>query len=133
MTIEQVYNFYKDKRDTNCEITNNLISSGFYQKKGGYVEIAHVSDVQHPSQWWHLMNYCLSKYELKKEKERYPFTPCGELLFWMAEVSNAVPKEELSKLQLEISKQPNNRKDGNKKIKEICWDKIIEKIDQEKE
>lgn len=58
MTYAQVQCFFQDKRDTPCEITNNLIKSGFQQKKGtGYLRIAEASEIDNPSQWWHLINY----------------------------------------------------------------------------
>ena len=131
MTYEQVIKFFCDKRDTPCEITNFLIQNGFQQKKGtGYLNIAKVSEINNPSQWWHIMNYCLSKIEQHKENDIYRYTPCGELLFWMAEVSKAVTKCELDMLAKEIVNNKNmRRKDANEKIKILCWDKIKETVE----
>lgn len=130
MTNEQVFNFFKGKRDVECKVTDALINSGFYQKEGGYRVVADVCDISKPSQWWHLMSYCLTKYEFHKEKDQYPFTPCGELLFWMAEVSNAVPKDKLIELQTEIANNPDDRRGNNNKIKDLCWSKIVETVEQ---
>ena len=127
---EQVIKYFCDKRDTSCEITIFLITNGFQQKKGiGYLRIAEALKIDNPSQWWHLMNYCLSKIEQHKEKENYRYTPCGELLFWMAEVSEVVTKCELEKLAREIiNNKDMSRDEANKKIKELCWKKINETV-----
>lgn len=131
MTYAQVKDFFQDKRDVTCDITNKLIENGFQQKtKGGYLEIADVSEIKNPSQWWHLMNYCLKKEEQHKENDNYGYTPCGELVFWMAEVSGAVEKEKLIGLAERIinSGEVDNRKKWNDEIKNLCWKKIKETI-----
>jgi len=130
MTYEQVIEFFCDKGDTPCEITDFLIQNGFQQKKDtGYLHIAKVSEIDNPSQWWHIMSYCLLKIKKHKENDNYRFTPCGELLFWMAEVSEAVTKCELKKLAKEIINNKDISRDkANKKIKALCWKKIKDKV-----
>lgn len=127
MTYKAVFEYFKDKRDTPCPLTEELISRGFQQpcSEKGYRIVARVSDIVNPTQWWHLMQYCLAKYELHKEDESYRYTPCGELIFWMAEVSGVVDSLELKGLMDELT-QPTvvPRKDGNAEIKAVCWDKI---------
>ena len=130
MTYAQVYNFYKDKRDVECECTKELIKAGFYQRQDGYIAVAIASGlVIPPSQWWHLMQYCLGKYENHEESKNYQYTPCGELIFWMAEstlqVSDEFSKEELEKLKNKILNiGVLKRKIINEEIKNVCWDRI---------
>lgn len=38
MTPRQLFNYYKDKRDVPCSLTNELIESGFVQRIGGEVD-----------------------------------------------------------------------------------------------
>lgn len=132
MTYAQVISFFQDKRDAPCEVTDKLINSGFQQEKGtGYLKIAEVSEIEKPTQWWHLINFCLGKYEKHKENDTYRYTPCGELLFWMAEVSKAVNKCELEKLANEIiNDKAMSRRLANKKITELCWEKINETVEK---
>ena len=92
MTFAQVRKFFEDKRNVDCPLKTELIAKGYRQKSGGYINIAQDLGLDNPSQWWHLMNYCLSKEEQHIENSNYRYTPCGELLFWMAEVSGACEK-----------------------------------------
>ena len=50
-----------------------------------------------PTQWWHLIEcYCAQSDPLKP----FPYSVrCGELYFWMAEVSGSFSQEELLKLK----------------------------------
>lgn len=129
MTFEQVWYFFRDKRDTTCPITEKLMDEGFRQKNRGYIENARNLGINNPSQWWHLMYYCVTKMEIGTKN--YPYTPCGELLFWMAEVSGAISAEELQALQEEICHQKIERSEGNKKIKELCWNRIKETVERQ--
>lgn len=127
MTYAQVFKYFWDKRDVSCSITEALTEGGYKQLSNtGYLKDASVEEIDNPSQWWHLMHYCLKKYELHIENEEYKYTPCGELVFWMAEVSGAVDAKELELLKDELIK-PNvmDRIQGNKKIKEVCWKEIL--------
>lgn len=76
------------------------------------------------------MNYCLKQYETHSEKKNYGYTPCGELIFWMAETSNAVGKDELIALKNEILIKNMSRLEGNRKIKELCWEKIKTRVEK---
>lgn len=133
MTYTQVYEFYKDKRDVECEITQELIESGFYQKRGtGYMAIAEKCELNlPPSQWWHLMNYCLKYYEKHQESQTFRTIFCGELIFWMGEASGAVSKDKLIDLKNEIiNNQDWSRNQKNSRIKNVCWNKIIDVVEQ---
>ncbi len=126
MTFGQVKSFYESKENSPCEITTYLIKGGFHQRYGtGYLSNVKSGDI--PSQWQHIMSYCLEK----EENKAYPFTPCGELLFWMAEISNAVSPQDLKKLAEKIveNEPKKNRRIRNSEIKELCWQKIKLKID----
>lgn len=131
MTYAQVYNFYKGKRDVECNRTKELIENGFCQKGKGYIDVAKASDFTRlPSQWWHLMQYLLVKYEHHEEFNKYPYTPCGELKFWMAEVSGAFTDNELDELKNTIINSKNlNRTKKNSIIHSACWSKIKTVVD----
>lgn len=137
MTYAQVYNFYKDKRDCECKFTNELIEKGFCQRQNGYIAVAIISGLTAPpSQWWHLMQYCLGKYEKHEESRNYKYTPCGELIFWMAEAtlktSNLFSEKELEELKDEVLNiGVLDRRTANKKIKDACWDKIVKIVEDE--
>lgn len=104
MTIAQVFDFYKDKRDVSCPITDELMKAGLIQSSGGYLSVACVTELAcPPSQWWHLMQYCLGQYEKKRENRVFPKSiRCCELLLWMTEVSGAVEEPDLPLLKDEI-------------------------------
>ena len=62
---------------------------------------------------------------------------CGELIFWMAEVLECVPTDEMEKLLIEIKNSrvttdngtfQYDRKRWNKAIQNLCFDKIAEKV-----
>lgn len=127
MTFSQVISFFQGKENIPCDITTRLIKNGFHQRRGtGYLSDVKLGDTP-PSQWQHLMNYCREK----DENKAYPYTPCGELLFWMAEVSNAVDPKELEELADEIidSGAINSRRIWNSKIKNLCWKNIKQKVE----
>ena len=109
----KIRNFYAGKENVPCPLTDDLISHGYRQKSGGYIKYAKECKVDNPTQYWHLIESWS-----KRRKDDAQFNKriqCGELIFWMAEVSNAVDYDEL---------------EGNKKIKEECFDKIINVIQQ---
>lgn len=88
------------------------------------------------SQYWHLMSYC----DAKREDDLFTKSVvCGELIFWMAEVLDCVPKEHLENLVNEIisSRIPASngryiydRKRWNKEIQKLCFDSISSVIKQ---
>lgn len=127
MNFYQVKKYYEDKKDFPCPITDFLMTSGYRQKQGGYISIAKRLGVKNPSQWWHLNLYC----EANKDHltRNFPYTPCGELVFWMAEASQCLSSLELEELAKEVLKEKSNRRRGNAIINEKCRKKIIEKIE----
>ncbi len=108
-----------------CPLTDALINGGYKQKSGGYIETAKKEGIENPTQYWHLIE-CWSKNSESNEIFNKRIQ-CGELLFWMAEVSKAVEVEELEKLKDNIlSSYRDNRREGNRKIQEVCFDKIVD-------
>lgn len=138
MTIGEVKNYFQDKEHTPSPLTEQLVKAGYQQVSGGYIDWAKWGGVcvnykeNSPSQYWHLMTYC------DRRRAELPFTKsvvCGELLFWMAEVSGVVETEELEKLvnqiiestDLILGKRPvYDRKKWNREIQRVCFDRIDE-------
>lgn len=76
-------------------MTNKLIAAGYRQVGGGYIDKARKMGIVSPSQYWHLMSYCDF---VDGEKVFGRSIVCGELIFWMAEVSEAMLEGELQEL-----------------------------------
>lgn len=133
MTYNDVYNCFKDLQDVDPPITAELISKGYRQKRGGYISDAKDLNISNPTQWWHITHYCKAKIDQGKGKEPYAYTPCGELLIYMAEVSKAVEEKMLKSLVEEIvnSSDIDNRRKWNNEITKLCWDSIKEIIGNE--
>ena len=61
MNIRQVKEFFKDKKNTPCPLTERLIKAGYQQTDGGYIDLAKKSGMvvdytkAEPTQYWHLM------------------------------------------------------------------------------
>lgn len=143
MNILQVKKFFTNKEHTPCPITERLIKNGYQQTSGGYIKLAKQANIPVdytkalPSQYWHLIvEYCPSVPESKSFTKSIV---CGELIFWMAEVSKAVPENTLQKLADEIisnADTSNNRpvydrKRWNKAIQDACFDAIVAKVESE--
>ena len=128
MNNKQVRNFYIDKANIPCPLTEQLISAGYVQKSGGYIDYAKKCGIDAPTQYWHLIESWSNR-----QSEDVNFTKqiqCGELIFWMAEVSKAVPYDELVKLKdLILNEYLHQRGEGNRKIQEICFDSIVELVE----
>lgn len=140
MTIKQVKSTYSSHEHTPCPLAEKLVAAGYQQTHGGYIdkaktlsmEVDHLSNK--PSQYWHLMSYC----DTKKEDDRFTRSiVCGELLLWMAEVIDCVPKEQLENLVNKIVScripAPSGRyiyyrKRWNKEIQKLCFDSIASVI-----
>lgn len=132
MKVFEIEEFFTPLKDNPCPITEKLIKGGYQQKSGGYIDHAHSKHVvvdykkAMPSQSWHLLEcYC------PQSKKKDNFTKqiqCGELLFWMAEVSESVSESDLDELANNVLREPNNRRRGNKLIQDICFEKIMEKV-----
>ena len=110
-----------------------------------------------PTQYWHLFKSYFEEdkdIDDRKIKEDNPFPKsivCGELLFWMAEVLKCVEKEKLEDLCKKITKKPIPcekkkkyyekgphkgqiiycRAKWNKEIHDLCFEKIVEKVEKE--
>ena len=135
-TIAEIKDFFFDKKDIPCPLTKKLVGSGYQQVSGGYIDRAKREGISvdynnnTPSQYWHLMSYCESK---DPQKTFSRSVVCGELIFWMAEVSNSVPKAELTILLDNIINNPlyvkgdrpfYDRKKWNSIIHQHCFDSI---------
>ena len=138
MTIGEVKAFFQDKEHKPCPLTEQLVKAGYQQVSGGFIDTAKWRGVKvnykenSPSQFWHLMTYC------DRRRADMPFTKsivCGELIFWMAEVSGAVDPVDLKRLASQIiesadlsrgSRPVYDRKKWNREIQKVCFDKIAE-------
>ena len=141
MNVRQVKEFFEDKKDTPCPLTERLIKAGYQQTSGGYIELAKKRGVTvdytkaEPTQYWHLVEEYIPS--VPEDKAFSKSIVCGELIFWMAEVSKAVPKDELGKLLERIiadgdknSTPPKyDRIKWNKEIQNLCFNAIINVIE----
>lgn len=99
MNIRQVEEFFKDKNNTPCPLTERLIKAGYQQTGGGYIDLAKKRGLTvdytkaEPTQYWHLTEEYIPSVPEDKVFSRN--IVCGELIFWMAEVSKAVPEEKI--------------------------------------
>lgn len=130
MTYNKAYNYFKDLKNVDPPITSKLITKGYRQKSGGYIATAQKSNIDNPTQWWHIIHYCREKIEKGNGDKTYRYTPCGELLIYMAEMSNAVEKSKLKELVDAIvnSSEMSNRRKWNNEIKKLCWNSIKKTI-----
>ena len=137
MTVGEVKAIFQDKEQTPCPLTEKLVKAGYQQVSGGYIDRAKWRGIKvsykenSPSQYWHLMTYCDSR-----SADR-PFSKsviCGELIFWMAEVSGAVDKDSLERLVNQIvesadlsrgNKPVYDRRKWNREIYNLCFDRIM--------
>ena len=129
MNNRQVRKFFIGKETVSCPLTNELIASGYKQKWGGYIKYAKECNVDNPTQYWHLIT---SWSERSSEEARFTKRiQCGELIFWMAEVSNAVEYDKLVELKnVLVDECINKRRLGNKKVKELCFDEIVKVVEE---
>ena len=134
MTYNDVYNYFinfKDDKDEDPQITSKLVSNGYRQIKGGYIKKARERNIDNPTQWWHIISLCEEKIKNDGGNKYYSYTPCGELLVYMAEKTDAVDKKILENLINDIinSKKINNRREWNKVITDLCWNEIKKAIE----
>ena len=142
MTIKQLISVYSQHKHTPCPLTEKLVAAGYQQTYGGYIDKAKSLSMEvdyldnKPSQYWHLMSYC----DTKKEDDSFTKSVvCGELIFWMAEVLDCVPKEQLENLLNKIvnsrvlasnGRYIYDRKHWNNEIQRLCFDSIADAINQ---
>lgn len=154
MTVGQVKKVYNGMENKPCPITEELIKAGYQQKSGGYIKTAkknnEVVDYKQalPTQYWHLFHSYFkvgTENELSSNNKFTKRVVCGELIFWMAEVLDCVDKAELEDLCNEIINNPIPCEEGlqydknrqpiycrakwNKAIQDLCFDKIVEKVE----
>ena len=138
MDILQIKQTFIGMESAPCPLTDRLVKAGYQQLGGGYIDRAKregvVVDYRQcsPSQYWHLMTYCDSK----SPNDKFQSVVCGELIFWMAEVLGCVEQQEMEKLLNDIidsatpsEKRPiYDRRKWNKRIHELCYDKIVASV-----
>lgn len=147
MTVEQVKQVIDKFENISCPLTEKLIQSGF-QQKDGYINYAKEDSREvvdftkaKPSQKWH---FYTSFYDRADKNSNFRFYPCGEFLFWLAEILNVKPKDYsldvLLEKVIETMKFKNdiiepkyllNKSIGNNLIKEQCWDGIKHRLNEE--
>ena len=140
MKIEEVLDFFIEKHDYPCPLTEKLVKAGYQQKRGGYIDRARKDgklvdySQNSPSQYWHLMTYYFMTHKSNVFSKRIV---CGELIIWMAEVSESVPYDELEALVNRIiastgtndsKKKQFDRIKWNKEIQKVCFDRIDAKV-----
>lgn len=91
--------------------------------RGGEEVRARNEGINFPSQYWHLIHSWSNNSE--EDATFGKSIQCGELIFWMAEVSGVLSQEELASLADDVLREPKNRRRGNKLIQDACFDKIV--------
>ena len=142
MIIRQVKEFYKDKEKAPCPLTERLIKAGYQQTGGGYINLAKKRGLivdytkAEPTQYWHLMEEYIPT--VPEDKKFSKSIVCGELIFWMAEVSEAVPNSKLEELLERIIADGDSsaiplkydRIKWNKEIQNLCFDAIVNRVEE---
>ncbi|MBR5408949.1 hypothetical protein IK112_03375 [Candidatus Saccharibacteria bacterium] len=143
MNIRQVKEFFKDKKEAPCPLTEKLIKAGYQQTSGGYIDLAKKRGAivdytkAEPTQYWHLVEEYIPS--VPEDKSFNKSIVCGELIFWMAEVSKTVPENELEKLLERIIANGDNsttppkydRIKWNKEIQKLCFDAIANVVENQ--
>ncbi len=137
MYLPQVKAFFIDKANTSCALTSDLIARGYKQESGGYVSYFRkqgLSEQEIYNQYNHLIHSWVEQSELEG-KYNTPFSrsiTCGELIFWMAEVADAVSETELMELKEyvleEFTTKKQTRGELNKIIQNVCFAKIVNTV-----
>ena len=142
MNIRQVKEFYKHKEKAPCPLTERLIKAGYQQTGGGYIDLAKKRGLTvdytkaKPTQYWHLMEEYIPS--VPEDKKFSKSIVCGELIFWMAEVAEAVPIKELEELAERIIADGDSstippkydRIKWNKEIQKLCFDAITNRVEE---
>ncbi len=114
MNIRQVKEFFKDKKNAPCPLTERLIRAGYQQTGAGYIALAKKRGLvvdytkAEPTQYWHLM------------EEYVP----------------SVPEDKLKELLERIIADGNSttppkydRVKWNKEIQNLCFDAIVNVVE----
>lgn len=142
MNIRQVKEFFEDKKNTPCPPTERLIKAGYQQTSGGYIDLAKKRKLTvdytraEPTQYWHLIEEYIPS--VSKDKIFSRSIVCGELIFWMAEASKAVPEEKLEELleriiadgDKDVTPPKYNRIKWSKEIQDLCLSAIVIKVEK---
>lgn len=120
-----------DKEHAPCPLTEKLVKAGYQQKSGGYIDRARKEGIivdytqNSPSQYWHLMTYCESRDGYKTFSKSIV---CGELIFWMAEVSGFVDVTTLEQLVNQIIQSADHSKGYRPIYDRVKWNHIIQDV-----
>lgn len=142
MNIRQVKEFFENKGNIPYPLTERLIKSGYQQTSGGYINLAKKRKLTvdyakaEPTQYWHLIEEYIPS--VPEDKVFSRSIVCGELIFWMAEVSKAVPEEKLEELleriiadgDKSVTPPKYNRIKWNKEIQNLCFDAIVKIVEK---
>ncbi len=121
-------NYFEPLINQPCPKTDALIMSGFQQPSGGYIDYAKQSGIvvdykkALPNQGWHFIKSYLDRTD--PEEARIENVSCGEMWYWLGEVSKALSDEELDTLSQDI--RGLGRRRANSMIKARCFKKILE-------
>lgn len=143
MNICQVKQFFSNKKEMPCPLTERLIKAGYQQASGGYIDLAKKRGITvdytkaEPTQYWHLVEEYIPS--VPEDKVFSKSIVCGELIFWMAEVSKAVPEERLEELSECIIADGDkdtippkyDRAKWNKEIQNLCFDAIVNVVENQ--
>lgn len=134
MNKTQIVNFFADKEGVASPLTDTLINDkGYRQVSGGYIQYAKSLGINAPSQYWHLMRSWADRSEPDEIFSKR--IQCGELLFWMVEVSGALTSDELCELIGDVMQYRHadgtyDRTRANNLIRSRCFDKIAETVER---
>lgn len=142
MNIRQVKEFFENKGNIPYPLTERFIKSGYQQTSGGYINLAKKRKLTvdytkaEPTQYWHLIEEYIPS--VPEDKVFSRSIVCGELIFWMAEVSKAVPEEKLEDLleriiadgDKSVTPPKYNRIKWNKEIQNLCFDAIVKIVEK---
>lgn len=145
MNIRQVKEFFENKGNIPYPLTERLIKAGYQQVSGGYIDLAKKRKLTvdytkaEPTQYWHLIEEYIPS--VPEDKVFSRSIVCGELIFWMAEVSKAVPEEKLEELlerivadgDKSVTPPKYNRIKWNKEIQNLCFDEIVKIVESHAE
>lgn len=124
---EDVHAYFENKEHVPSPLTEELIAGGFRQRSGGYMAYARSLGIESPTQYWHLIeSWCARRPSNRVFGKNIK---CGELIFWMAEVSGAVSADELESLKNDVLNDPTARARANDLIQRRCFDEIAAAVE----